>query len=72
MVAVVIEDNDGVPPLSSGGDQALACLGNALRGGQIDGGEILDFFGGFPADDELPRRRLAKRQAAERDGSNNR
>ena len=65
MVAVIVEHHDAdLHPLGSGG--FLARIGNALRGGQIDGGEILNFFGGFAADDELLRYVLSKRRAAQR------
>ena len=66
MIAVMIEHHDAdLHALRGCG--LLARLRNALRGSQIDGGEILNLFAGFAADDELLRHVLSKRRAAERD-----
>ena len=65
MVTVVVEhvDTDGDVLL---GGELLACLGDALRGCQIDGGEVLNLFGRLSADDEVRRHVLRKRHRAER------
>src|SRR3989442_6597715 len=71
MVAVIIEHHDA-DLHAFGGGGLLARIGDALRGGQIDGGEILNLFGGFTADDELLWYVLSKRHAAQRDGASRR
>jgi hypothetical protein len=66
MVAGMIEHHDGnLHALFGGG--LLAGVRKTLRGGQVDGGEILNLFGVFAADDEFFRHVLSKRHAAERD-----
>ena len=51
----------------SRGGELLARLGDAFRGREVDGGEILNLFGGLAADDELRRHVLRERDRAERD-----
>ncbi len=69
MVAVIVEHHDAdLHAFGRGG--LLARIGNALRSGQIDGGEILNLFGGFAADHELLRHVLSERHAAKCDGAN--
>ena len=59
--------NGGLLDPGFGNGGLLACIGNALGGGQIDGSEILNFFGGFTADNELLRYGLRERQSAQSD-----
>ncbi len=54
------------------GGGLLARVGKALRSGQIDGGEILNLFGVFAADNEFLRYVLSKRHAAKHKGSGDR
>ena len=66
VVAVIIEHHDAdLHALGGGG--LLARIRDALRGGQIDGGEILNLFGRFAAHHELLRYVLSKCRAARRD-----
>src|SRR4029077_18577835 len=71
MVAEIIEHHNA-DLYALVGRRLLAHIGDALRGGQIDGGEILNLFGGFAADDELFRYALSKSQAARRNDGGNR
>src|ERR1700732_1460808 len=66
MVAVITEHHYA-DLHAFGGGGLLARIGNALRGGQVDGCEILNLLGGFAADDKLFRYVLRKRRAAKRD-----
>ena len=64
MSAIIVEHHD--TDLHAFGGGLLARVGNVLRGGQIDGGEILNLLGRFAADHELLRYVLRKRRAAQR------
>ena len=66
VVAIFIEHDDAdLHALRGRG--FFARFRDALRRGRIDGGEILNLFGGLAGHDELLRHVLSKRHAAQRD-----